>query len=118
MKLIDRYENYREDTQEQLKILINSVENDESYIPMLDLLAINFDLMYSAMDDVKEKGFALKDNYRGQTKNPSLQVLSNAQQTIIRLLNNFPSNPLSKARLKKLNNDDGDSAIILDSLIS
>lgn len=98
----DRYKDYRKEVQEQMNNIIDNYEIEDGYLLTLDLLAINLDLMYESIDSIKEHGFEKKDFKDRTVKNHAVQQLNSSQQTIIKLLNNFPSNTLAKEKIKKL----------------
>lgn len=114
---LQRYKKYDKRVYEAVQYLTKDLELHENYILSLDLLADNLELYYQARDDIQDRGFSItKDN--GQVvKNPALQSYNNCQQTIIKLLNSFPTNPLTKARIKKLNEDGTDDSCPLDEFV-
>ena len=116
MNYKDRYKKYRKEVQEQMKIIIDNSDIEDGYVTVLDLLALNYDMLFESVDSIKKEGFEKLDFKERTVKNHAVQTFNNAQQTIIKLLNSFPSNPLSKAKIKKLNEVD-DSENILDELI-
>lgn len=115
MNYKDRYKKYRKEVQEQMKIIIDNSDIEDGYVTVLDLLALNYDMLFESVDSIKKEGFEKLDFKERTVKNHAVQTFNNAQQTIIKLLNSFPSNPLSKAKIKKLNEVD-DSENILDEL--
>ena len=110
MNYKDRYKKYRKEVQEQMNIIIDNSEIEDGYITILDLLALNYDMLYTSIDSIKKDGFEKLDFKERTVKNHAVQTLNNCQQTIIKLLNSFPSNPLSKAKIKKLSELDADDS--------
>lgn len=102
MNYKDRYKKYRPEVQEQMNIIIDNYEIEDGYLLTLDLIAINLDLMYESIDSIKQNGFEKKDFKDRMVKNHAVQQLNSSQQTIIKLLNNFPSNTLAKEKIKKM----------------
>lgn len=113
MEYLNRYKKYRPEVQEQMKLIIENSEIEEGYVTILDLLAINYDMLFESIDSIKKEGFEKLDFKERTVKNHAVQTFNNAQQTIIKLLNSFPTNPLSKAKIKKLSSveDDYDSPL-------
>lgn len=118
MNYKERYKNYRPEVQEQMNIIIENSEIEDGYVTILDLLALNYDMLFESVDSIKKEGFEKLDFKERTVKNHAVQTFNNAQQTIIKLLNSFPSNPLSKAKIKKLSElDTGDSNSPIDEYI-
>jgi len=113
MNYKDRYKKYRPEVQEQMNNIIDNYEIEDGYLLTLDLLAINLDLMYTSIDSIKSEGFETTDYKKRVVKNHAVQQLNSSQQTIIKLLNNFPSSTMMKERIKKLSliDDSGDSPL-------
>lgn len=86
----------------------NFDEIDESWIAVLDLLAINYQLLFQAYDDIIENGNKNRDERGRMVKNPSIQIFSTSQQNIQNLLNKMGFTTLSKARAKALMREDPD----------
>lgn len=103
---LKRYNKYDKRVQEAIKFLTKDLELHENYILSLDLLADNLELYYQARDDIQTSGFRVENDKGMIVKNPALQSYNNCQQTIIKLLSSFPTNPLTKAKIKKLNEAD------------
>ena len=117
MEYKERYKKYRPETQEQLANIIKTTQVEDAYLTVLDLLALNFDMLFDSADDIKVNGYEKPDAKGRIIKNHALQTFSAAQLTIIKLLNTFPSNPLSKAKLSRLVEGDEDDAEILGNLL-
>lgn len=106
MKYIDRYENCDKRTQEQLKFIIDNCQITDEYLTSLDILATNYDLMYQSLDDMAKNGFEKLDHCNRVTKNHALQVFQYTQNIILKILSSFPSNPMTKAKIKRIENTD------------
>jgi len=113
-----RYKKYRQEVQDQMNIIIENTEIEEGYLTILDLLALNYDMLYTSIDDIKANGFEKKDFKERTVKNHAVQTFNNAQQTIIKLLNSFPTNPMSKAKIKKLSDGDLNEPSPLDEYLT
>ena len=112
-----RYKKYRSEVQEQMNIIIDNSEIEDAYVTILDLLALNYDMLFESVDNIKSNGFEKKDFKDRLVKNHAVQTLNNCQQTIIKLLNSFPSTPLAKAKIKKLTDLDDNYESPLDEYI-
>lgn len=112
-----RYKKYRPEVQEQMNIIIDNSEIEDAYVTILDLLALNYDMLFESVDNIKSNGFEKKDFKDRLVKNHAVQTLNNCQQTIIKLLNSFPSTPLAKAKIKKLTDLDDNYESPLDEYI-
>lgn len=97
-----RYAGYRPEVREQMNNVIDNYEIEDGFLLTLDLLAINLNLMYQSIDSIKKDGFESKDFRDRKHKNYAIQQLNSSQQTIIKLLSNFPSSTMMKERIKKL----------------
>lgn len=110
MNYKDRYKKYSPEVQEQMNIIIENSEIEDGYVTILDLLALNYEMLFASVANIKKNGFEKADYKDRIVKNHAVQTLNNCQQTIIKLLNSFPSNPLSKAKIKKLAELDTDDS--------
>lgn len=116
MNLKKRYKDYDPRVIEALELVVKNIEFDDAYLLQLDLLAVNYMMLFESIDSIKTQGFTIE--YENKTvKNHAVQTLNNCQQTIIKLLNSFPTNPLSKAKIKKLNDVGPDDSCPLDEFV-
>lgn len=119
MDLLARYKNYDKRTQEAIRLLVNELALSDSYLTSLDLLAINYDMMFDAIDDIKKNGYTIiPENGTKPVKNHACQTFNNTQQTILKIINSFPANPLSKAHIKKLNLKEEEKSPLEEFLLS
>ena len=93
-------------TVEAMLFLVDSLEKnfseyDEAWTNSLDLLQINYDLLFSAKDDLDKNGKQCKDYRDRLVRNPSISILLNAQNNIMNILSRMGLNVLSKARIKQ-----------------
>ena len=117
MNYKDRYKKYRPEVQEQMNNIIDNYDIEDGYLLTLDLLAINLDLMYTSIDSIKSEGFETTDYKQRVVKNHAIQQLNSSQQTVIKLLNNFPSSTMMKEKIKKLSSIDDSGESPLDEYI-
>lgn len=117
MNYKDRYKKYRPEVQEQMNNIIDNYDIEDGYLLTLDLLAINLDLMYTSIDSIKSEGFETTDYKKRVVKNHAVQQLNSSQQTIIKLLNNFPSSTMMKEKIKKLSENGEDDSDYLEKLL-
>lgn len=110
--LRNRYnkEDYLEKTVEQMHRLIQSLEDnygdvDQAWITSLDLIAMNYDLLYQAYDDIKETGNTATASKGRLSKNPSISIFMNAQNNIQNILSKNGLTLMSKVRAKKFIDD-------------
>lgn len=94
-------------TVEAMLFLVDSIEKnfsdfDSAWINSLDLLQINYDLLYAAKDDIDKNGKQCKDYRDRLVRNPSISILLNAQNNIMNILSRMGLNVLSKVRVKQL----------------
>ena len=90
--------------------LIQSLEEnyggvDQAWITSLDLIAMNYDLLYQAYDDIKESGNTATASKGRLSKNPSISIFMNAQNNIQNILSKNGLTLMSKVRAKKFIDD-------------
>lgn len=107
-KILERYKDSDKRTKEYMEFFYNSIkekygEVSESFLPSLDMLSFNLDLMFMSWDDIKLNGVKDEDKYRGQKKSASLQSFYNAQNYIHKLISYFGFTPASSAKIKDSN---------------
>lgn len=119
--ILERYSSYRDEIQEYMKYFIKSLadkqgEVNETFILSLDLLALNLDVMFKAVDEMKDKGMTETDKYRGEKKSGAMQAFFNSQNFIHKILANFGMQPMAKSKMKDTH-DKLDAEKFLNSLI-
>lgn len=89
MNLRDRYtkKDYSEKTVETMNLIIDSMEQnfkdiDKAWISSLDLLALNYEMMYNAYEDIKLQGNVSPASRERLSKNPSISIFLNCQNAI------------------------------------
>lgn len=101
-----RYQNYRKEIREYMDFFIGNLiekygEVNESYVVSLDLLALNLDVMFKAVDEMREKGMTENDKYRGEKKSGAMQAFFNSQNYIHKLIASFGFTPSSKSKIRE-----------------
>ncbi len=118
MELNTRYEKYSDYVQNTIQNLIKDVDLHENYILTLDLIADNLEMYFLAKQDILQNGFAIVNERNQTVKNPAVQIMNSTQQMIAKLLSSFPTSPMSKARLTKLNSLDIEMDSALDEFLN
>jgi len=119
--ILERYSTYRPEIQEYMNYFVKSLsdkhgEVNETFIVSLDLLALNLDVMFKAVDEMKDKGMTETDKYRGEKKSGAMQAFFNSQNFIHKILANFGMQPMAKSKIKD-SHDKLDAEKYLKSLI-
>ena len=70
-KVKARYSEKRQEVQEYMSFLVDSLvekygEVNQSFIVSLDLLALNLEVLFKSVDDMKENGLKKTDKYHGE----------------------------------------------------
>lgn len=115
-----RYTERRPEVQEYMSMLLNSLEEKHSEIPehyivSLDMLALNLEVLFKSVDELKEKGMTETDKYRGEKKSGALQAFFNSQNYIHKILGFFGFTPSSKSKIRE-NSDKQDVQKFLEEL--
>ena len=71
----------------------------------IHLIHQNYEILYDSIDSIAKNGDT-DDSEKRLKKKTDIHTYFTAMQNIIKLLQNFPSSPLSKAKIKKLNQND------------
>lgn len=121
-EILSRYTEKRTEIQEYMNMLVNSLSKKydgipEGFVVSLDLLVFNLEVLFSAIDDMKENGLKKTDKYHGEQKSSSMQAFFNAQNYIHKILANFGMQPMAKSKIKE-NSDKADVQKLLENLVS
>jgi len=87
----------------------------------LDLLANQLLLYFRALDAINaDAALSTEDSYRRQAKSPNIAILNHAHQEIIKILDDYGLSPFASAKIKRLNNGDGDQDAeeLLENLVN
>lgn len=96
-----------ERTSKTMSKLIESLEKnfhdiDAAWECQLEMIAMNYQLMYEAYDDLCDQGKLQRDSRGRLQKNPSIAIFQNTQANIQNIMNKMGWSVLSKARAKAL----------------
>lgn len=121
-EILSRYKDKRSEISEYMNMLVNSLsqkygEIPESFVVSLDLLVFNLEVMFNAIDDMKQNGMTKTDKYHGEQKSSSMQAFFNAQNYIHKLIASFGFTPSSKSKIRE-NVEKGDVQKLLENLVS
>lgn len=111
--LKERYsaEKYGERTAETMGFLIESmyktfIDIDPAWIASLDQLAMDYEMLYQAYDDIKANGNITPASRERLSRNPSIGLFLNCQNAIQTILSKTGLTVLSKAKVKQLMRDE------------
>ena len=109
-KILERYKDSDARVKEYMEFFYDNLvekygEVNDSFLPSLDILSYNLELMFMSWDDIKENGVKDEDKYRGQKKSASLQSFYNAQNYIFKMINYFGFTPMAKAKIKDVTDE-------------
>lgn len=101
-------------TAETMQKLIDSLvtnfnDIDPAWECQLEMIAMNYQLMYSAYDDLNEQGKLQRDARGRLQKNPSIAIFQNTQANIQNIMNKMGWTVLSKARVKSMLTDSAET---------
>ena len=105
MDLKKRYAKSSKKVREAMYNIIDNNQIEQNFIPILDLIHQNYEILYDSIDSIAKNGDT-DDSEKRLKKKTDIHTYFTAMQNIIKLLQNFPSSPLSKAKIKKLNQND------------
>lgn len=89
---------------------------DDEWIASLDLIAFNYQIIQDCKKDLLQNGIEKADSRGRLSRNPSVAVNNQAQSNLLKLLNSFGLNLMSKSKIKQIGGfDDQDG---MDELIS
>ena len=114
MNLKKRYEKSNKKVREAMYNIIDTNQIEQNFIPILDLIYQNYVILYDSISKASDTD----DSEKRLKKKTDIHTYFTAMQNIIKLLQNFPSSPLSKAKIKKLKqNDDSDDMDVLKEFL-
>lgn len=80
----------------------------------LDMIAFNYNLILKCQEDIMLNGIDKEDSRGRLARNPAIPVMAQAQNALVKLLNSFGLNLMSKAKMGKVDDEDDG----LDDLLS
>ena len=120
-KLMMQYADYNDRVVNYMKSLIKRLEDqygeiDDEWLASLDLIAFNYQIIQDCKKDMLEHGIEKEDKRGRLSRNPAVAVCNQAQGNLLKLLNSFGLNLMSKSKIKQIGGfDDQDG---MDELIS
>lgn len=104
-----RYKSYNPKVQDYISNVIDCLEQDYGNIPdswsiSLDLICDQYSIYIEALEDIKTRGIITKGRTGEMVKNVSFVIMDRASATIRDLLKSFALTPLSKSKMKQLDN--------------
>lgn len=111
MEIKTIYKDYDKRVQDYMVNVIKCLEQDYGKIPeswrvSLDLIADNYSIYLEAMDNIKQNGLLRKDSQGRTFKNQCVMIMNAAQMQLKDLLKSFALTPMSKSKMKHLEDTD------------
>ena len=107
------------------RVYDDCIKNNEKlsnyFFCCLDLLSVQLKLYFMALDAINaESKLSSEDAYKRTAKNPCVAILNHAHQEILNILQKLSLSPFEQAKLKRLNNGEGDESAeeLLNDLIN
>lgn len=105
-QIIERYAAYDERAREQVENAVNYLtdqygEVSPEWLGSLDMMAINFNLLYTSLDDVARDGITVTTRNGDTARHPALKVIVDSQVALSRLCKELGVTPYSRARISK-----------------
>lgn len=127
-KLLDKIKSkYKEPLDERIIEFLDNVVSDldssqttKYSTIILDMLVPQLIMYFKAVDILQQNaGVSNKDIYDRSSKSPEIMVLNKAHDQILNLLDKLAMSPMEKAKIKRINKNEEESAKeLLDSLMS
>ena len=117
-----KYKNYSERTKEWMQQLFDALEEGGKQIPQafmvsLDLLADAVEVYEAGMQSIRDNGVMVANDRGYKVKNPAITIVNNEQNYIVKMLTQYGLTKLAKARLAKIDDEDGEASP-LDEFLS
>ena len=121
MEVKNIYKNYDSRVQEYMQNVIDCLEQDYGKIPLswrvsLDLIADNYSVYLNAMDDVRKNGLLRVDKQNRTFKNQCYNIADRAQSQLKDLLKSFALTPMSRSKMRDLDEEDIDADDYIENL--
>jgi len=116
-----QYADYNDRVVNYMKSLIKRLEDqygeiDDEWLASLDLIAFNYQIIQDCKADMLKNGIEKEDKRGRLSRNPAVAVCNQAQGNLLKLLNSFGLNLMSKSKIKQIGGFDEDDG--MDDLIS
>ena len=116
------YSTYDKRVQEYMKNVMDCLEQDYGKIPSswrisLDLIADNYSIYLKAKDSIEKENLFNTDAKGNTYRHPAYSVMNQAQSQLKDLLKSFALTPMSKSKMRQLDEDDIDADEYLERLI-
>ena len=110
-----KYKNYSERTKVWMQQLFDALEEGGKTIPpafmvSLDLLADAVEVYEAGMQSIRDNGVMVQNDRGYKVKNPAITIVNNEQNYIVKMLTQYGLTKLAKARLAKIDDEDGESS--------
>ena len=117
------YKDYDFRVQEYMQNVFECLEQDYGKIPSswrvsLDLIADNYSIYLQAKDEIQKDKMFSTDNYGRKFKHPAYGIMNQAQTQLKDLLKSFALTPMSKSKMKQLDNEEIDADKYLNDLMA
>lgn len=114
--ILASFENYDQRTQDMMENIVKQLAKQEKEVNdyalvILQLVAVQFEIYFKALDDVIRDGIVNSTQVGDRTINqpkPQLEALQKSNTQITRLLDKIGISPLEAAKIKKLNKVDSE----------
>lgn len=124
--ILKSFDDYEERVLDFLEYVLDELKSKERDVNnytlvILQLLAAQLSIYFKAMDEVEHNVTETNDTKYGTIRKikPEVVVFNQAHKEITRLLDKLGMSPLERAKIKKLNTNDDESAQdILEDLLS
>lgn len=115
-----RYENTRPTTREHMHAITDYIsaeygEIPAEWVPQLDALALNYELLSQASETVQNEGLMVKNRFGGAERHPLLKVIFDAQVHIQKITNQLGLSPSARGKIKR-DASDSDAAVLRELL--
>lgn len=117
--LKESYKEYNKDVVDYMDRLVDLLiekygEINPAWTVSLEMIAFNYDIIRKCQKDINQYGLEKEDSRGRNHKNPSLMVLNQAQNYLIKFLNAFGLNLAAASKLKNIDTDED----VFDDLLS
>lgn len=107
---IDKYfSEYRSDTKQYMQWLVDCIKVEHGNVPVcwnvsLRFIADNMETYFSAIQNIRDAGGYKEDERHRAAKNPNVCIANQAQDRTVKLLQQFALTPVTRSKMRCLNN--------------